>query len=40
MASVLAARFDWGTYRRQGLWRALLTLVLAGAAALTLWRWL
>jgi rhomboid protease GluP len=40
MASILAARFDWGTYRRQGLWRALLTLLLAGAAALALWRWL
>jgi rhomboid protease GluP len=40
MALLLVERFDWVTYRRQGLWRALLTLCLAAGAATTLWRWL
>jgi rhomboid protease GluP len=38
IALILAERFDWSTYRRQGLWRAVLALALAGLAALGLWR--
>jgi rhomboid protease GluP len=40
LALIMAERFDWTLYRRQGLARALIAMVVAAALALTLWRWL
>ncbi len=37
LASIMAERFDWQTYRRQGLWRAALALVVAASVAMGLW---
>jgi rhomboid protease GluP len=37
LATILAERFDWSAYRRQGLWRALLALVVAGLVAQGIW---
>jgi rhomboid protease GluP len=40
LALILAERFDWALYRRQGLARAIIAMLVAGAVAMTLWRWL
>jgi hypothetical protein len=40
LALIMAERFDWTLYRRQGLARAIIAMVVAAAIALTLWRWL
>ena len=37
LATIVAERFDWSAYRRQGLWRALLALVTAGLVARGIW---
>lgn len=37
LATILAERFDWSAYRRQGLWRAVLALVIAAAVGWKLW---